>query len=122
MANANVVTWAGRSIYNTMLKGGAGSTTPVNIGWGVGGGSGITTVTGSAFTDVNLFGAVALLTTPESRVAGTASLLTTTNLGDTFQVTGTVTALAARAITEVGLFDTNNSLSAQATCATLSTS
>jgi len=105
-----------------MLKGGAGSTTPLNIGWGVGGVSGITTVTGSAFTDVNLFGSVALLSSPESRVAGTATILTTTNLGDTFQVTGTVTALASRAITEVGLFDTNTSLSAQATCATLTTS
>ena len=91
MANANVVTWAGRTIYNARLKGtppGAYTPTePLNLGWGIG------TVTGSAFTDVNLFNSTALQSSPESRVAGTSGLLNTTQLGDTYQVTGTITAL-----------------------------
>jgi hypothetical protein len=43
--------------------------------------------------------------TTEDRTSGTASQQTTTTTDDTFQVTGTITALAALAITEVGLFD-----------------
>src|ERR1700722_14664679 len=125
MTNANVVTWAGRSIYNNYLKGTSNMTAPINIGWGIGGPTG--SVTASAFTDVNLFGGVQLATTPEPRVAGTPSVLTTSQLADTFQVTGTVTASAARAITEVGLFDVGGGTavannSAQATIATLTTS
>ena len=123
MANANVVTWAGRTIYNARLKGtppGAYTPTePLNLGWGIG------TVTGSAFTDVNLFNSTALQSSPESRVAGSSGLLNTTQLGDTYQVTGTITALASRAITEVGLFDVAGAvatLSPQATIATLTTS
>ena len=121
MVNANVVTWAGRSIYNNRLK--SNGTEPLNIGWGVGGVAG--TDTASAFSDVNLFGSVAILSTPESRVAGSSNLLSTTQLGDTYQVTGTVTALASRAITEVGLFDVAGavaSLSAMATITTLTNS
>ena len=120
MANLNVVTWSGRSIYNNRLKG--NGTEANNLGWGIGSPGGATSA--SAFSDVNLFGSVALASTPESRVQGTSSLLSSTQLADTYQVTGTITALASRAIVEVGLFDVAGAvatLSAQATIATLTT-
>jgi hypothetical protein len=119
MANANVVTWAGRSIYNNYIKGNANTTAPVNIGWGTGG---TVTVTNSAFSDVNLFGAVSTVANSEARASGTVNILTANNLGDTLQVAGTITAAAPRAITEVGLFDVggaNTNLSPQGTIATL---
>lgn len=49
--------------------------------------------------------AVTTTSTTESRTTGSASQVTTTQTNDTFQVTGTITAAGARAITEVGLFD-----------------
>lgn len=115
MANANVVTWAGRSIYNTRLKNTAGSTEPLNLGWGLGA-SGQGQITGSAFPDVNLFQAAN--PSPEARVAGTSNVLTANQLADTYVVVGTITALSAKAITEVGLFDTATSLSPMVTIAT----
>lgn len=62
------------------------------IGWGSGSGQGVTS------TDL----ATAL---PESRTDGTDSQQTTNTTGDTFRVAGTLTATAARAVTEVGVFD-----------------
>ena len=62
------------------------------IGWGTG--------TGQAVTSTDLATAAA-----ESRTSGTDSAQTTNTTGDTFRVTGTVTATGTRAITEVGVFD-----------------
>jgi hypothetical protein len=39
------------------------------------------------------------------RTAGTESNQTTTNTGDTYQVTGTIAATSARVVDEAGLFD-----------------
>jgi hypothetical protein len=76
----------------------AGSTEPLNIGWGTGG------VAGGPFTaantDIALFSEAA-----EARTAGTSSAVTTTTTNDTYQVTGTITATGARTITEVALSD-----------------
>lgn len=47
----------------------------------------------------------ALSTEVESRTSGTESTVTTSVANDTYQVTGTVTATAARAVDEGGLFD-----------------
>jgi hypothetical protein len=48
---------------------------------------------------------VTTTSTTEARTSGTASQVTTTVTNDTYQVTGTITAAGARAITEVGVFD-----------------
>jgi len=103
MANAGTVTFSGRSILVSRLKG--NQTEPLNIGWGTG------TFTGSANGNVNLFAP-----STEARTAGTSSGITTSYLADTYQVTGSITATAARSITEVGLFDTST-LSATTTLA-----
>lgn len=47
----------------------------------------------------------ALTTEVETRTSGTESTVTTTNTNDTYQVTGTQTATATRAIDEMGMFD-----------------
>jgi hypothetical protein len=71
-------------------------TEPLNIGWGIG------TTTGSSNSDVNLFSPAT-----ETRVAGGSTAITTAQLADTYQVTGTLTcAVAAKTITEAGLFNT----------------
>lgn len=49
--------------------------------------------------------AVTTTSTTEARTSGTMSQVTTTSTNDTLQVVGTITALGARAITEVGVFD-----------------
>ena len=41
----------------------------------------------------------------ETRVAGTSTRVTTTTTNDTYQVVGTITATATRALQESGLFD-----------------
>lgn len=48
---------------------------------------------------------VTTTTTTEARVSGTLTQQTTTVTNDTLQITGTITAAGARAITEVGAFD-----------------
>jgi len=68
----------------------------LNIGWGT------SAVTASANADVNLFAPAT-----ETRTAGTSTVVSTTQLGDTYQVTGTMTCLvSSKGITEAGLFDT----------------
>jgi hypothetical protein len=101
-----------------------------NIQWGTGSGQTLsgTVVTGSASANVNLFAPAT-----EARTAGTSSIITTTQLGDTYQVTGTIVcASAGKTITEAGLFDAatpvsptstmTNSLAAGTTSFTLGTS
>lgn len=66
---------------------------PLYIQWGTG--------TGAAAT-ANV---VTTTSTTEARTTGTSSIQTGSVTNDTWRVTGTVTAAASRAITEVGLFD-----------------
>lgn len=102
MTNANVVTWAGRSLITTRLYAAnvAGSSVPSVIGWGVGGLGGLDTV--SAFSDVNLF----LQSNQEIRIAASTVNTAVTNVfSDTIVFIGTLTANGAKGITEVGLFD-----------------
>lgn len=95
MANATVATYPGRGIIWQRMKG--NGTEAKNLGWGAAG-----SVTASANANVNLFAPAT-----EARTAGTSSIITTTQLGDTYQVTGTIVcAVGAKTITEVGLFDT----------------
>lgn len=116
MANAAVATYSGRSILWNRVKG--AGTEPKNIGWGD------SAVTLSANPDVNLF-----KPQTEARTAGTSTLTTTTQLADTYQVTGSITcAVGAKTITEAALFDTttlspsttiSNSLTTASTVLTL---
>lgn len=127
MAVSTVATFPGRGIIWQRMKGlGAESK---NIGWGTGSGTTFTgVITGAASANVNLFAPAT-----EARTAGTSSILTTTQLGDTYQVTGTVTcAVGTKTITEAGLFDAatplsitttvTNSLAAATTVLTLGSS
>ena len=93
MANAATVTMPGRSILVNRTRG--SGTEPLNIGWGTG------TQTASTNANVNLF-----VPGGEARTAGTSSGISTSFLADTYKVTGSITATAAKTITEVGLFDT----------------
>lgn len=94
MSNAAVATFPGRAILWNRLRG--NGTEPKNLQWGD------STVTQSASPDVNLF-----KPQTEARVAGTSTITTTSFLGDTYSVSGTITcATAPKTITEAGLFDT----------------
>lgn len=120
MTNNTVATYPGRGIIWNRMKG-VGAEAK-NIGWGT------TALTGSASQNVNLFGPQT-----ESRVTGTSTILTTTSLGDTYQVTGTIVCLVgSKSIQEAGLFDAQtpssltttvtNSLASGTTLLTLGTS
>jgi hypothetical protein len=102
MTNNTVATYSGRSILWQRMKNlGAEAN---KIGWGQ---SYASFVTGSASANVNLFNPAT-----EARTSGASSILTTTQLGDTYQVTGTLVCLVgAKTIVEAGLFDTVTSLS-----------
>src|SRR6185312_12385901 len=73
------------------------TTSPKFVAFGTG-------ATGAARTAV---AADTALTTElgEGRTSGTESTVTTTQTGDTYQVTGTVTATGSRSVDEGGLFD-----------------
>jgi len=88
---ATVLTNAGKAIVATRIKGGGAE--PANLGWGTGPGA-------ADVTDLVLFAEA-----PEARVPGTSSLQTSNVPGDTYQVVATMTATAARNITNAGLFD-----------------
>lgn len=91
---ATVLTNGGKAITTNRLKG--AGTEPLYVAVGVG-------ATGAARTAVAAD--TALSTAVESRVAGTSTQQTTTSTSDTYQVVGTVTATATRAVDEAGLFD-----------------
>lgn len=94
---ATVVTSSGKAIAAKRHIGTTPSQLePFYIGMGVG-------ATGAARTAVAAD--TALSTAVESRVAGTPSNVTTTVTNDTYQVVGTVTASATRAVDEAGTFD-----------------
>lgn len=93
MTNNTVATYPGRGIIWQRMK--SAGAEAKNIQWGT------TGITGSASQNVNLFGPQT-----EVRTAGTSSIVTTTSLGDTYQVTGTIVcAVGAKTIAEAGLFD-----------------
>lgn len=92
---ATVLTNAGRAINANRLKG--SGTEPNYVAWGTGAGT-------AAVGDTTLSTESA-----ESRVAGTSSIVTTSVTNDTYQVVGTITATAGRAITNAGTFDASTS-------------
>ncbi len=81
---------AGKAIATNRLKGAGTEPNFVAIGTGVG---------TAAVTDTTLF------TEVETRTAGTSTQQTTTVANDTYQSIGTITATAARAVSNAGLFD-----------------
>ena len=95
---ATVVTNKGKARLADRLRASPGTytTSPHWIGMGTG-------ATGAARTAVAAD--TALSAEVETRAVGTESTVTTTNTGDTYQVTGTQTATAGRAVDEFGLFD-----------------
>lgn len=98
---ATVVTNKGKAIIADRIRTSPGTytTSPKYCGMGTGAtGAGRT----AAATDT------ALTTEVETRAAGTESTVTTTNTGDTYQVQGTQTATASRAVDEAGLFDASS--------------
>lgn len=95
---ATVVTNKGKAMFADRVRTTPGTYTnaPKNVAMGVGAtGAGRT----AAVTDT------ALSTEVESRASGTESVQTTSVTGDTYQVQGTITASASRAVDEAGLFD-----------------
>ncbi len=90
---ATVFTNAGRAITTNRVKG--SGTEPAYVAIGTGAGT-------AAAADTTLF------TEVESRVLGTSTQQTTTVTNDTYQVVGTITATAARAVTNAGLFDASS--------------
>lgn len=94
MANAAVATFPGRAIMWNRLRG--NGTEPKNMGWGD------SAVTASASSNVNMF-----KPQTEARTVGTSTMATTSFLGDTYSVSGSIVcAVGAKTITEFGLFDT----------------
>lgn len=91
---ANVITTVGKGVINNRIKG--AGTEPNYLAAGVGATSSGRT---ASVTDTALSSEV------QSRVAGTSSIVTTSVSNDTYQVVGTITATASRAIDEAGLFD-----------------
>jgi hypothetical protein len=84
--------WTQKGFANATAALHAYASRPLYLGWGTS--SGQTASSNDLATAAN-----------ESRVSGTSSQQTTTVTNDTYQVTGTITAGGARAITELGIFD-----------------
>lgn len=99
---ATVVTNRGKAIIADRIRTSPGTYTasPKYCAMGVG-------ATGAARTAVAAD--TALSTEVETRVAGTESVVTTSQTGDTYQVVGTVASTATRAVDEAGLFDASSS-------------
>ncbi len=96
---ATVVTNKGFGISADRVRTTPGTytTSPKFIAAGVGAtGAGRTAVAGDTALSSEL---------SEGRTSGTESTVTTTQTGDTYQVTGTITASGSRAVDEGGLFD-----------------
>lgn len=95
---ATVITNKGKAILADRVRTTPGTytTSPKFVAMGTG-------ATGAARTAAAAD--TALSTEVETRTSGTESVVTTTQTGDTYQVTGTVTASATRAVDEAGLFD-----------------
>lgn len=96
---ATVVTNLGFAMAADRLRTSPGTytTSPKFVAFGVG-------ATGAARTAVAADTALSS-ELAEGRTSGTESTVTTTQTGDTYQVTGTVTATGSRSVDEGGLFD-----------------
>lgn len=92
---ATVLANAGRAILTNRIIG--SGTEPKYVAWGTGAGT-------AAVTDTTLFTESA-----EARTSGTSTQQTTSVTNDTYQVVGTITASATRAITNAGLLDASTS-------------
>lgn len=91
-----VVTFKGLEIIASRMRGSTPTQAePLNISWG----NNPAALT-AAQKDIALFKEAA-----ESRVAGTSSIVTTTNPNDTYQVVGTFTSGSGQTIAEVALSD-----------------
>lgn len=90
---APLVVNAGKAIITNRIR--AGGTEPLFVANGTGS-------TAEALTQT------ALTTEVDTRASGTSSQQTVTTANDTYQVVGTITAGATRAIQEVGLFDASS--------------
>lgn len=86
---ANVLNDTGRAAITSLLA----SSVQKYVAWGTGAGT-------AAAADTTLFTESA-----EARTTGTQSQVTTSVTNDTYQVVGTITATATRAITNAGVFD-----------------
>lgn len=91
---ATVLTNSGRAIITNRIIG--SGTSPIFVSWGTGVGT-------ASVSDTGLFSEDT--TAGYARVSGTASRVTTSVTNDTFQVVGTLTALANLGITNAGTFD-----------------
>jgi hypothetical protein len=98
---ATVLTNKGKAILADRVRTSPGTytTSPKFCAMGTG-------ATGAARTAVAAD--TALSTEVESRTSGTESAVTTTQTGDTYQVVGTISATAGRAVDEAGLFDASS--------------
>jgi hypothetical protein len=100
---ATVITTKGKEIFSGRMIGTSPTQAePKFLAWGLN----PATLTAEA-TDISLFDESA-----ESRTSGTSSQTTTTTTNDTYQVTGTQTATATRAIQEAGLYDSGTKATA----------
>lgn len=88
---ATVVTNTGKGLVTDRFKTGAVAE-PVFAAWGTGAGT-------AAIADTTLF-----TEGPEARVTGTSAQATTTTTNDTWRLVGTITASAARTVTNAGNF------------------
>ncbi len=91
---ATILTNSGKAITTNRLKG--SGTEPIFLGWGTGAGT-------AAAGDTSLF--TEDVTVSYARATGTSSRVTTSQTNDTYQVVGTLTALANLTITNAGSFD-----------------
>lgn len=107
--SATVVTRKGREVFTGRMIGASPTQAePKVLAWGLDPADAYV----AANTDVALFTESA-----EARVSGTSSQVTTTTTNDTYQVTGTMTATAGRAITEFALCDSTTQPAAAAVAA-----
>lgn len=93
MATVTVVTNAGKALITGRLKGTGNE--PKYIGMGTG-------------ADTASEDDTALSTEVETRTNGTSTQEDTNSTDDTYQVVGTITATAARAVTNAGLLDASS--------------
>ena len=107
---ANILTHVGKRIITARLLSNTlpadpnhGHAPPIHIGWG----SGVTANNGSGNNGIpaNVVDTALAGEETEGRTAGSPSQQTTTATNDTFQVQGTITAVAGKTITNAGLFD-----------------
>lgn len=91
MADTTLFVKAGLNITTDRLKG--LGTEPKHLGWGTGAGT-------ATINDTTLFAE-----STEPRTACVTSVEQTTSPGDTFRANGTITANAAKTITNCALFD-----------------